>query len=883
MIGQTISHYRILEKLGEGGMGEVYLAQDTGPLDRKVALKFPSHEMQQDPVARQRFLREAKSAAALDHPYVCHIHEVGEDGDRSFISMEYVAGQSLKERLANGPLEMKDALQKATEIAEALEAAHKQNIVHRDLKPANIMLTPEGHVKVMDFGLAKRLTDDEKGGQETTLTRTGSTLGTLPYMSPEQVRGQAVDTRSDIFSFGVALYEMLPGVHPFKKDTPVETANAILKEVPAAVTRHLDNTPLLLQHTVRKMLAKEPDRRYQLAHDVRTDLGDLIISDIADSGETQVETASVPATVQESGAPSVWRWAILGGAIGLVLGVAGLLLWGLGHYSQPPQSKVTRFSISLPDDETVPPQASLALFPDGSQLVYAAVRDSTRRLYLRATDQLEAKPIPGTEGGWSPFFSPDGKWVGFFTAPQGKNELKKWSLLGGEPLTVCQAAGRQGSWGKDGRIIFGSREGLWRVSSTGGTPELLIPDGKFYSPQILPGGRAVLFSLTPFGRTPSLGVVSLDTGQQSILVDGGSQGHYLPTGHLIYAQGGSVLAAPFDLDSLELRGPGIPAVDGLWLVSGLPRFEVSRSGSLAYVPGLDVGREDTPVWVDHDGVEEPFLETQMELYAPRLSPDGKRLVVVARKGASHHIWGCEIERCALSPLPYEGAFAPVWSRGGAEVFFAGMGNMWRIPADGSGGHERVLEKEYDQHPRSCAPDGTVLAFVESKEDDAGIFTMRLDGEAKVEPFHVTQFYENHPVFSPDGNWIAFNSNRSGRDEIYVKRYPSKGGLIPITTEGGTRPLWSPDGKEIFYNDGAKMMAVSVQRQPSLKAGKARGILPLLSPGFQGKSGRMRIEYDLTPDGRRFLMVKRGEVSLPSQIHVVLNWSEELKRLVPTDN
>ncbi len=321
MIGRTISHYRILEKLGEGGMGEVYLAQDTGPLDRKVALKFPSQEMQQDEAAQKRFLREARSAAALDHPYVCHIHEVGEDGDQSFIAMEYIAGESLKDRLAKGPLEMKDALQKATEIAEALEAAHKQNIVHRDLKPANIMLTPEGHVKVMDFGLAKRLApaEGEQSLEETSatgLTATGTTLGTLPYMSPEQVRGQEVDSRSDIFSFGVVLYEMLTGVHPFKKATPVETANAILNDLSPLLEEHIENAPVLLQHTVRKMLVKEPERRYQSIYEVRTNVVDLV-HEITASPQAESGAPVIPAAADGMPTESRWKWALLTGLIGL--------------------------------------------------------------------------------------------------------------------------------------------------------------------------------------------------------------------------------------------------------------------------------------------------------------------------------------------------------------------------------------------------------------------------------------------------------------------------------------------------------------------------------------------------------------------------------------
>ena len=341
MIGQTVSHYKILKKLGEGGMGEVYLAQDSGPLGREVALKFVSPKMQEDPAARQRFLREAKLAAALDHPYICHIHEVGEEGGQSFISMQYIRGQTLKDRLAKGPLELKNALQKAAEIAEALDAAHKQNIVHRDLKPANIMLTPEGHVKVMDFGLAKRLTPAEgPGSQEDTLssslTEAGAAMGTLPYMSPEQVQGHKIDPRSDIFSFGVVFYELLTGVHPFKKDTPVETANAILKEVPAPLTKHLDNTPALLQHTVRKMLAKEPDRRFQSVHEVRTDLGEIL------HGGDSFEIA--PA------AEGSWkRWIPWGIAALAVLVAATLAIWNRlpDTTSQTPPG-IKRTTIDLP-------------------------------------------------------------------------------------------------------------------------------------------------------------------------------------------------------------------------------------------------------------------------------------------------------------------------------------------------------------------------------------------------------------------------------------------------------------------------------------------------------------------------------------------------------
>ena len=460
MIGQTVSHYKILEKLGEGGMGEVYLAQDSGPLGREVALKFVSREMQEDPAAKRRFLREAKLAAALDHPYVCHIHEVGEDGDQSFIAMEYVAGQSLKDRLAKGPLELKDVLQKAMEIAEALEAAHRQKIVHRDLKPANIMLTPEGHVKVMDFGLAKRLVPAE--GSEihdetvSSLTEAGATLGALPYMSPEQVRGQEVDSRSDIFSFGVVLYEMLTGVHPFKKDTAVETANAILNDLPAPLVKHIESAPMLLQHTVRKMLAKDPVRRYQSIHEVETNLRAIL-----EGGEDSSESAAVVEQSRKAWVP----WLITVSAL-LVAGSLGF--WTLRQ--ELPPGVIKHVTLNLPSDyDPQTPGVRLAASPVGQDLVYLGVERGVRRIYHRRLDQRETRAIAETQRKSALFFSADGKWVGF----QADNQLKKVSLAGGPPQIICDVRGIDVlgvTWGADDRIIFGTTGtgGLYEVSAQGG-------------------------------------------------------------------------------------------------------------------------------------------------------------------------------------------------------------------------------------------------------------------------------------------------------------------------------------------------------------------------------------------------------------------------------
>ncbi|MDA2924545.1 serine/threonine protein kinase [Acidobacteria bacterium AH-259-L09] len=470
MVGKTISHYKIIEKIGQGGMGEVFLAHDTS-LDRKVALKFLPDFMQQDPVAEKRFLREAKSAAALDHPYICHIHEVGEEDGKSFISMEYVKGETLKEKLAKGVFALKDALETATEIAEALEAAHEQNIVHRDLKPSNIMLTPDGHVKVMDFGLAKQLfpVGDVESQEQTltaSLTKTGMTLGTLAYMSPEQLRGEEVDTRSDIFSFGIVLYEMLTGKDPFKKDRPMETASSILQNDPPPLSRYMDEVPAGLQRTMRKMLVKETGRRFQHIDDVRIDLEELI-SEIAESSTTQVGIDST--TAGEMGLPVAarpWRSAIPWAVAALAVVLAAFALWSLSTETRFESPGLRRFATTLPSTYSSPSGPQMALSQDGTRFVYPGYRgNQPRMIYRRAMDQLEALPIAGTEGANRLFFSSDGQWVGFYA--QGK--LQKVLFTGGSPVTVCELdRGPAGaSWGGRrndhfGKGGFGALPGLCR-------------------------------------------------------------------------------------------------------------------------------------------------------------------------------------------------------------------------------------------------------------------------------------------------------------------------------------------------------------------------------------------------------------------------------------
>ncbi|MDA2925329.1 protein kinase, partial [Acidobacteria bacterium AH-259-L09] len=888
MIGQTVSHYKILEKLGEGGMGEVFLAQDT-LLDRKVALKFLPDFMQQDPTARKRFLREAKSAAALDHPFICKIYETGEAEGKDFISMEYVQGTTLKEKLAEGPLALKGALRKAAEIAEALEAAHKHDIVHRDLKPSNIMLTPEGHVKVMDFGLAKRLVPVEGlGSQEQTisasLTKMGATLGTLAYMSPEQFRGEDVDTRSDIFSFGVTLYEMLTGVHPFKKGTSLETANAMLNEVAAPLFRHMNEVPPVLQHTVRKMLAKEADRRYQLVHDVGTNLQELI-NEMADPSIQTKEAGIRPfeATGVPMGKPAgerSWRRAMLVGLLALVVGTiaAGVAFWSL---KRPTPHPLKKLAITFPPTAPLARSSfrpNLAISPDGSRIVYCANRDGTLQLYLRLIDQLEATPIPGTEGALAPFFSADGEWVGFYAG----GKLKKVSLRTGASLTLCDGPAAWGaSWAPTDKILFvpGAAMGIWQVSAGGGERQVLVaPDFKkgersYRWPQVLPGSKAVLFTI---GSTTSasyddanIAVLSLETGEHWIVVKGGSYARYAPTGHLVYARAGELLAVPFDLERLKITGPPVSILQGVMMNprSGAAQFAFSADGSLLYAPGESKMDEHTLLWIDRQGKVQPLPFSGVNDRGFRLSPDGRRLAV-AIAGPNVDVWVYDLVRGTSDRLTFDTAIdtSPVWTPDGKQVTFAsnraGTMDLYWTSADGSGSPVRLYGSEHPRHPRSWTPDGKALAISEvhpSSGGDIWVLSLEGEGEREAKLFLSTPFDEREPRFSPDGRWIAYSSNESGQFEVYVLPYAGPGERTQISVGGGEQPVWNPKGAELFYRSGEKIMVVGIETKPELTASKAR--LLFETPGLQ---------YDITPDSKRFVMLKRIEGDAgPTQINVVL--------------
>ena len=736
LVGKQIGSYKMLSLLGAGGMGEVYLARDT-TLDRQVALKFLPEELQQDTTARKRFLREAKSAAALDHPFICHIHEVGETEGQFFIAMEYVQGMMLQDQLAKGPLPVREAVETAAEIAEALEAAHKQTIVHRDLKPANIMLTPEGHVKVMDFGLAKRLTAAEGREEEITtkLTQDDSILGTVPYMSPEQLRGQSVDARSDIFSFGVVLYEMLTGVHPFKRGGQMETANAIFSEPVPPLSRYKEGIPGLLQHTVKKMLAKDPDSRYQLIHEVRTDLRELM-----EESRDLIREAAIGPSEAPSAAAGWWGaipWSIAVTAVVLALVIA---FWSSPEPLSPPS---TKFVIT---PSPAAPLASLAnndlaISADGRQIVYRATNERGMQLYLHSLNDLVDRPLPGTEGVPNEmFFSPDGESVAFFAGA----ELKKVSLMGGSAVTICRARApwRTGSWGSEETIVFSasSESGvvqLYRVLASGGEPEIVAtPDldkGEtgYVSPQILPGGKALLFTINHGdGGSHQIAALSLETREQRILIEDGRQPTYLDTGHLIYEQAatGNLMAVPFNLARLEITSSPVPVLQGV-RQNALVDYALSEEGTLVYIP-LETNMQRL-VWVDRKGTESQIIQDEVSFNTPRISPNGEQVALsISKAGEVPNLWIYDSENESLRRLTFGEGSMEIWSADGQWIIFrggdsAGQRAISRQLADGSGPIEHLTVPGVDGLPGSQTPDGSVLAFTRQGTGPTGYDIMML--------------------------------------------------------------------------------------------------------------------------------------------------------------
>ena len=882
---ERIGSYDVTALIGEGGMGQVYQATDTN-LDRQVAIKVLPDAFSSDPDRLARFEREAKVLASLKHPNIGAIYGLEKSGDTRALVLELVEGPTLADRIAQGPIPIDEALPIAKQIAEALEAAHKAGVIHRDLKPANIKVKEDGTVKVLDFGLAKALDTTPEGdpSQSPTLTaaatQMGVIMGTAAYMSPEQAKGRTADRRSDIWAFGAVLFEMLAGRRAFVGDDVSDTLVSVFRDDPdwAALP---DEVPSRVRQAIQVCLQKDPKQRVRDTSAIRLAL------------EGAFETTVTPSDQAASSQLQVWQRPVpLVFAATALIAASGLAAWTLTNPTPPAPQLTTRSAILLPatDQLAQTNPLQLALSPDGRTLVYKAVRDGVTQLYRRELDQVEPVAIPGTENADNPFFSPDGEWLAF----DSDGALKKVALRGGPATTICELPSgfRDATWTTDGTIILGAvGSGLLQVPGAGGEPRpfLDLEEGERgqTQPDVLPGGRAVLFRSRRDERRVVM-VYSLDTGERRELVEGMSP-HFLPTGHLVFGRAGSLWAVPFDLDELDLSGEPVPILEGVAMGLAGPPAQVAfaSTGSLVYI-GSDtrLGAERTFVWVDRDGREDGLALPPGGYLDPRLSPDESSLAVSVQDGNESDIRVVDMERLSPSRITFGGLNRfPVWSPNGVQLVFAdaiGANRLLRAQSAGGGAIDPLLDRGEAQYPTSWASDGRAVAFYATNPDTGrDLWVLPMDGDQTPAPFLVTPFNERAGSFSPEGRWLAYVSDESGRDEVYVRPYPpDPSEEHTISTDGGRGPAWSRDGRELFYQNGKQMMVVAVESGESFRALPPQ--LLFVGDYAQPNPNGSTAQYDVSQDGR-FLMMKTTDEGPPSdQLVLVQNWFEELKRLVPID-
>ncbi len=918
--GVRLGAYEVVGLLGAGGMGEVYRARDT-KLGRDVALKILPENFASDPDRLARFQREAHVLASLNHPHIAAIYGLeegqaalgGQAGTPAFLVMELVDGEDLSQRIGRGAIPLDEAVPLAKQIAEALEAAHDQGIIHRDLKPANIKVRPDGTVKVLDFGLAK-LTDAGAGKtgeahlsvsptitNPAQMTGLGVILGTAAYMSPEQAKGRAVDKRADVWAFGAVFYEMLTGRRVFEGDDVSDTFAAILRGAPDWSALPPETPP-----AIRRLL------RRSLEKDIRSRLSDMTMArvelrDAETEPRAEAATASVVARPRFSALRRVVPYAA---AVVAALGT-GLVVWRVSRPADLPRPLV-RFSIDLPDQMQLSGAGRnpLAISPDGTHLVYGA----NQRLYLRALDQLDATPIAGTEAGGQvgfarvPFFSPDGRWIAFWQ----ERQLRKVAVGGGASVTICEAPGLSpagATWGPDGHIIWGTPTGIMRVPATGGTAESLISikDGeRASSPQMLPGGDWVLFVVHAGAALQDQGQVvvqSRATGERRVLIEGARDVRYMLSGHLVYGRGNALLAQAFNADRLMLSGGPVPVLDGVASTAAGPfmQFAVSSTGTLLYMPEGAAGARGSArlVQVARDGTRSALAEITGLASFPRFSPDGSRVAYAgdaSRGVAGSDLWVLDVARGARTRVTFAGdnRYYPIWTRDGTRLTFADSPDttsrlLWTL-ADGSGGTQTLLDVGAARFPTSWSPDGRALAFHGGNtNNNRDIWMLHVEGDKRTAKVFVeTPFEDRGAIFSPDGRWVAYVSNKSGQNDIYARPYPGPGGEVTISVGGGQEPVWAPSGRELFYRHDGKLVAVRIaQTASTLTVGAPTRVFDDPYRLDTGPTQGGVANYDISPNGQRFVMVEdprpTGGASTPTvRLQVVLNWFEELKRRAPTN-
>jgi eukaryotic-like serine/threonine-protein kinase len=899
MIGKAIAHYQIEALLGAGGMGEVYQARDTR-LGRNVAVKMLPEIFARDADRVARFEREAKLLASLNHANIAALYGMEESGGQHFLVMELVEGQTLAERIARGPLPAEEALKIAHQITEAFEAAHEKGVIHRDLKPANVKITPEGKVKVLDFGLAKALESEPaqvNSNSPTMLsaaaTNGGMILGTAGYMSPEQARGHAADQRSDIFSFGCVLYEMLTGRQTFPGDTVSDVLASVLAREPdlRALPHNLHPK---IEELIRRCLAKNRKDRWHAIADVRVEIETIM----ADPRGLKFHAAH---GVERR---PLWKRALPLVVSAVLVAITALVVWNLRPAERP--LAIVKFPFVLPEGQTWTYSRSqhIAISPDGATIVYAA----NRQLYLRTLADTEAKPIQGTAlDADSPFFSPDGRWLAFYASVERK--LKKIAITGGTPITICDATAIFGaSWDSDDRIFIGQQtKGILRVSASGKSETVVAvkPNEVVYGPQLLPGGDTLLFTssagMNPLAWDRALIVAqSLKTGERKVLIEGGSDARFVPTGHIVYAVGSTLLAVPFDVKRLQTTGDSATVIEGVTRARVFPggataaaEFGTSNTGSMIYVPGETAAGLRTDVTlalVDRNGARKPLNIPPGPYNQPRISPNSKQLVLNTEYGEERVVQIVDVTGAAAPrKLTFDGHnHRATWSPDGELVVFTsdreGDNGLFSQRADGNGPAERLLKAEpgVTLQSENWSSHGNMIIYSSSRAAFRTLW-MLSPGDKNPKPLITT--YSTNSSLSPDGRWIAYTASESGGNEVYVQPFPPNGSKFQVS-DGGRSPLWSPDGKQLFYlraqgTGTAQIMSVDVQTQPSFVVVKTT---PLPIEGIIGETGPRG--YDITSDGKYFLVMipkSRGDAGkppAPDQINVTLNWFEELKLRAP---
>jgi serine/threonine-protein kinase len=867
--GQSLGPYQIESFLAAGGMGEVYRATDTR-LNRQVAIKVSSGRFS------ERFQREARVIASLNHPNICQLYDVGPN----YLVMELVEGPTLAERIRQGTLPVDEALATARQIAEALEAAHEKGRVHRDLKPANVKITPEGLVKLLDFGLAKAAEEPAATGnlsdsptQTMSATRAGVVLGTAAYMSPEQAKGKPVDRRADIWAFGVVLYEMLTGRQMYSGETVSETLAAVIKDTPD-LTALPEATPLEVRRMLRRCLEKDPHHRLQAIGEARCTL------ELPREGEEQ------PGVGLSAPRRTVVPW-LLSAVLGLMVVASAALLW---RATRPVLHPLMRFSADLGPGAVAGELFTAAISPDGNRIVYPVREGDTTRLATRLLDQSKSMVLAGTEDAEAPFFSPNGQWIGFFAA----NTMKKIPVQGGGVVTLCKnvSTARGASWGEDGYIIANlDVVHLYRVPAAGGgTPQIVAkPEDKgqinYRFPQILPGGENVLVSAGAPGafEDGSIAVLSLKTGDLKI-IERGYFARYLPSGHLIYMHQGKLFGVRFNAKTLETYGMRSMILDDVADEPGpgSAQLDFSQTGTLLYLSGRSGSRPHELVWMEASGKKTRLLTTTGHISHPRVSPDGKRVALVLDRDISVS----DPQQPFFKRITWTtGNQSPVWTPDGRHIVYAAQpGGIWWTRADGSTQPQQILETKVPVMPGSFSPDGSLLAY----SDAQGIWILHLDTADPDHPkrvrleFFVTQTAAAaSPAFSPDGQFLAYGSGL----HIYVQPYPAglAGGHWQVSDVPGRFPIWrKTGGRQLFYETtNGQIMAVDYVVRDNT-------FIPLKPRPWSEKrifpTGPPK-NLDVTPDGQRFVVfpLKEGaEAEEPKSLHVtfLLNFGDYLRRTIP---